>query len=221
MTGMLKDFLSRHRWSAGAVTAFVVLSIVLVQTVPFVGMGWASLTGGPDLSVVRDMRHTLVQQQAFREMLAKHERRAIARHRRTGDPAYQRRRLVRVNLAPLGLPGFHDVFAVRVRTNIVDGQAYTSFLARPGVIFHPNDAPFFSRQCETSVCETLIRSLVGVGQALLRRGVLTPYRLNITEMDATSSVSIGTEPVSTSTWANESSRMHRQGKGRSFLPVEP
>ena len=221
MTGTLKEFLSRHRWSAGAVTAFVVLSIVLVQTVPFVGMGWASLTGGPDLGVVRDIRHTLVQQQAFREALAKHERRAIARHRSTGDPAYQRRRLVRVNLTPLGLPGFHDVFAVRVRTDIVDGQAYTSFLARPGVVFDPNAAPFFSRQCDGSACTAFIRSLVAVGHTLLSWDVLTPFRLNITEMDATSSVSIGTEPVSTSTWANESNRLHRQGKGRSFLPVEP
>ena len=192
------------------------LAAVLVQTVPFAHMVWGTLTGGPGIGLVQDMRHSLLGQEAFRAMLAKHEEEALARHRRNGPSAYQRRRLVRVNLTPLGLPGFHDVFAVRVRTTVLPDTAYTSFLARPGVVFSSGDIPFFSRQCESSVCRALVRNAVGAGHALLRWGLLTPFRLNITEMDETSSVSIGEEPISTAEWARQVAQLHRRGTGRSF-----
>jgi hypothetical protein len=49
--------------------------------------------------------------------------------------------------------------------------------------------------------------------------LLTPYRLNVTETDRTSSVSIGREPVSTETWAQQSRAMHREGIGDRFSRV--
>lgn len=194
----------------------VVLGILLVQTVPFARMAWGALTGGPGIGLVHDVRYTLLQQARFQETIAEHEKEALRRHRGGQGASLQRRRLVRVNLTPFGLPGFYDVFAVRVRTDIVEGTAYTSFLARPGVLIESNSAPFFSGQCESSVCEWFIKGLVGTNYQLLEWGILTPYRLNVTETDATSSVSIGTEPIATSEWAKQSLLLHREGKGRSF-----
>jgi hypothetical protein len=199
------------------------LGVLLVQTVPFVSMAWSALSGGPHIGLVQDVRHVLLEQLPFRKTIAEHEKEALRRHRRGDGASFQRRRLVRVNLTPFGLPGFHDVFAVRVRTDIVEGEAFTSFLARPGAVIDPNAAPFFSGQCESAMCREFIRFLVGAGHQLLEWGVLSPFRLNITEMDATSSVSAGTEPISTSEWAEQSLALHREGKGHSFseTPVGP
>lgn len=149
-------------------------------------------------------------------MLSKHEKAAIDRYRQGGDPFFQRRRLVRVNLASFGLPGFHDVFAVRMRTDIMEKKAYTSFLARPGVVFVPNAASFFSGQCDGPLSKRLVRAIVGTSHQLLEWGVLTAFRLNITEMDATSSVCIGNEAISTSDWSQKTRELHRKKIGRSF-----
>lgn len=216
-------FLSRNRMlaaAAAATLAAVLLGIVSVQTLPFARMGWAALAG-PDLQVVQDVRKGLLDQEPFRQALRRHERAAVQRHRRGGASAYQKRHLVRVNLTPFGLPAFHDIFAVRIRTDIVEGEPYTSFLARPGVVFHSNDAPFFSRQCESAACETAIYALVSVGRTLLEWGVLTSFRLNVTEMDETSSVRLGREAISTAEWARQSRRLHEQGLGCSFSTNAP
>lgn len=230
---------SRHRYVLGGILALMLLAAVLIQTVPFAHMAWGALTGGPGMGLVPDMRQALLNQETFRAALAEHEEEALARYRRghsgassedslggsqgvsrggsSGAPsAYQRRRLIRVNLTPLGLPGFHDVFAVRMRTTVLPDTAYTSFLARPGVVFSSGDIPFFSRQCESSVCRALVRNAVGAGRSLMRWGLITPFRLNITEMDATSSVSIGREPISTGEWGGRTAQLHRRGTGRSF-----
>jgi hypothetical protein len=52
-------------------------------------------------------------------------------------------------------------------------------------------------------------------------GLLTPYRLNITESDATSTVSIGRDPIATATWAEQTRHRHRQGEGRSVADLQP
>lgn len=212
----MTSVLSRHRYALGGVLSLVLLGVILVQTLPFAHMAWDTLTGGPDLRLVQDVRHVLLDQEPFRQMLREHERDAVRRHQNGGPSAYQKRHLVRVNLTPFGLVGFHDVFAVRVRTDLIGGEAYTSFLARPGVVFSSGDVPFFSRQCESSVCITLVRYLVRIGHTLLDWGVLTPYRLNVTELDETSSVSIGREAIATSTWAQKSQALHQKKIGRSF-----
>jgi hypothetical protein len=203
-----------------ATLAAVLVGIVSVQTLPFARMGWAALAG-PDLQVVQDVRRGLLAQEPFQRMLQEHERATLRRWRRSGDAARQERHLVRVNLTPFGLPGFHDIFAVRVRTDIIEGEPYTSFLARPGVIFDPEAAAFFSGQCGGPVCRGFIQALVKTGHTLLRWGVLTSYRLNVTEMDETSSVQLGREAISTAEWARQSRRLHRQGIGRSFSTNAP
>jgi len=199
-----------------ALAGAVALGILVVQTVPFAHMAWGALTGGPSIGLVQDVRHALLDQAPFQEMLAEHERQALRQGRKGGGSSFQRRRLVRINLTPFGLPGFHDVFAVRVRTDIIEGQAHTSFLVRPGAVIDPNAAAFFSGQCESSVCKRVIRTLVGTTHRLLEWGVITPFYLNVTEMDATSSVSLGTEPIATSEWAEQSLILHREGEGHSF-----
>jgi hypothetical protein len=129
----------RIRWLLGLTGGLVLIALVLIQTVPFIGMAWGSLTGGPGLGLVRDLRGELLQQEAFRQTLRQHEQEAVRRYQASGRTAYQRRHLVRINLTPLGLPGFHDIFAVRVRTDLVDGAPKTGFLARPGVAFSEDD----------------------------------------------------------------------------------
>ncbi len=212
---------SRARWLLGLTGGLVLIALVLIQTVPFIGMAWGSLTGGPGLGLVRDLRGELLQQEAFRQTLRQHEQEAVRRYQASGRTAYQRRHLVRINLTPLGLPGFHDIFAVRVRTDLVEGAPKTAFLARPGVAFSEDDAPFFTRQCEGAFCERVLRVLIGTGRGLMEWGVLTPYRLNITESDATSTVSIGPDPIATATWAEQTRKRHRQGKGRSVANLQP
>jgi hypothetical protein len=209
---------SRTKWLLGITGSLLLIAVLLVQTVPFVGMAWGALTGGPGLGVVRDMRGALLQQDAFRQTLVEHEQEAVRRYRASGSAAYQRRHLVRVNLTPLGLPGFHDVFAVRMRTDVVDGVPKTAFLARPGVVASDEDAPFFTRQCASNLCKQTLRAAIGFGHALIERGILTTYRLNITESDATSRVTLGPRPMSTATWARETRERHRSGQGRPFGP---
>mgnify|MGYP006934453215 FL=1 len=217
----MRPLSSRARWVLSFVGGFVLLSIILINTVPFFGMAWGALSGGPGLGLIRDIRHDLLAQKPFVQTLTEHEQEALRRYRASGTTVYQRRHLVKVNLTPLGLPGFHDIFAVRVRTDIVKKQPYTAFLVRPGVVPSENDAPFFSRQCETTICKKVIRGMVAFGHGLINWGILSTYRLNITGSDATSSVMLGTSPVSTSKWARQSRQMHLSERGTSFTSPTP
>lgn len=218
---MLRSLSSRARWLLGVAGGLILLGIVLVNTVPFFGMAWGALTGGPGLGLIRDIRSDLLAQEAFTQVLTEHEREALRRYRTSGAEAYQRRHLIQVNLTPLGLPGFHDIFAVRVRTDIVKGQPYTAFLVRPGVVPSENDAPFFARQCGSAVCKKIIRAGVAFGHGLINWGILSTYRLNITGSDATSSAVLGTSPVSTSKWARQSRELHHSQRGTSFTSPAP
>jgi hypothetical protein len=209
-------FLRRRQVALAVVAGLLFTCALIVQTVPFARMAWASVTGGPGTGLVQDVRESLLEQEGFREALAAHEREALRLHRRAGREALQKRHLVEVNLAPFGLPGFRDVFAVRVRTDVVGGTPYTSFLARPGVVASPADAPWFSRQCGGALCRQAIELAVGAYHGALEVGLFTPYRLNVTETSRTSSVSIGREPVSTEAWARKTQAMHRDEVGRSF-----
>ena len=211
----------RTRWLLGLTGGLVLIAIVLVHTVPFIGMAWGALTGGPGIGLVGDMRSQLLQQEEFRETLHQHEQEAVRRYQATGSPAYQQRHLVRVNLTPFGMPGFHDIFAVRVRTDLVEGEPKTAFLTRPGVVFSEDDEPFFTGQCDGAFCKQTIRVLLGFGRGLMNRGILTPYRLNITESDATSTVSIGPDPIATDTWAEQTRKRHHSGQGHSAAELHP
>ena len=211
----------RTRWLLGTGLGLVLIAAILVQTVPFVGMAWGALTGGPGMGLVQDVRSALLQQEAFRETLIAHEQEAVRRHRVSGTSAHQKRHLTRVNLTPFGLPGFHDVFGVRVRTDIVDGKPYTAFLVRPGVVVSEEDAPFFTRQCESAFCESVVRMLVDIGHGLIERGILTTHRLNVTESDATSRVTLGPEPMPTRDWAQQTRARHQQGQGRPAPKLSP
>jgi hypothetical protein len=203
----------RYRTFFSVLAVFLIAGVLVIQNVPFARMVWASLTGGPGMGLVQDVRESLLEQEEFREVLSAHEEEALRRYRRTGNSALQKRHLVEIDLAPLGLPGLHDVFAVRVRTDMVDDQAYTSFLTRPGVVASQEDAPWFSGQCDGAVCRQAIKLAVRAYHGALDAHLLTPYRLNVTETDRTSSVSIGREPVSTETWARQSRAMHRREVG--------
>ena len=212
---------SRARWLLGLTGGLVLIAIVLIQTVPFIGMAWGALTGGPGTGLIGDMRSQLLQQDAFQETLREHEQEAVRRYQASGDAAYQQRHLVRVNLTPFGMPGFHDIFAVRVRTDLIEGTPKTAFLTRPGVAFSEDDEPFFTRQCEGAFCEQVIRVLVSTGRGMMEWGILTPYRLNITESDATSTVTLGPDPISTSTWAEQTRNRHHDGQGQSVADLQP
>ena len=207
--------MARYRWLlAGGVTTGV-LAVVLIETVPFAAMAWAGVTGEPDLELVQDVRTELLAQQEIHQMLAKHETETLRRYRMSGQTSLQHRHLAEVDLTPLGIIGFYDVFAFRVRTDVVDGQAHTSFLVRPGFVLDANAAPFFSRQCESAVCRRMLQALIHAGNALVGSGALTTYYLNVTESDVTSSITFGAA-VSTSVWTRQSAAMHQHGKGRSF-----
>jgi len=208
-------FLAQYRWLLAGGVATGVLAAVFIETVPFAAMAWAGVTGEPDLELVQDVRTELLAQQEIHQMLARHEAEALRRYQNSGQTSLQHRHLAEVDLTPLGVVGFYDVFAFRVRTDVVDGQVHTSFLVRPGFVPDANAVPFFSRQCESTVCERMLQGLIRIGNALVRSGVLTTYYLNVTENDATSSITFR-EAVSTSVWARRSAAMHQRGQGRSF-----
>lgn len=209
------------RGLGGLALGLVLVGVVLVHTVPFVGMAWGALSGRPGIGLIRDIRAELLEQTAFRETLVAHEREALRRHRTGGAAAYQARHLVEIDLGPMGAPTFEDTWAVRVRTDVVDNTPYTAFLARPGVVMEENDVPFFSRQCGgNAVCEQAIRLAGGLRDVGVTSGLLTTYYLNITERDATSRVTVGTSPMETATWAQETRARHASGEGRQFSAAQ-
>jgi hypothetical protein len=87
------------------------------------------------------------------------------------------------------------------------------------VVASQEDASWFTSQCDGAVCREVIKLAVRAYHGALDAHLLTPYRLNITETDRTSSVSIGREPVSTETWARQSRAMHHKGIGDRFSRV--
>jgi hypothetical protein len=87
------------------------------------------------------------------------------------------------------------------------------------VVASQEDASWFSGQCDRAFCREVVKLAVRAYHGALDAHLFTPYRLNITETDRTSSVSIGRDPVSTETWARRSRTMHRKGIGDRFSSV--
>lgn len=201
--------------AAAVALCILIAGVVAISTIPG-HLAAATLTGTlPDRSVLVEIREGLLSQPRFRSLLKRHENAAVARYGGSGDAAYQKRYIYRTPLSFFDVPGgAHDHWAVRIRTDIDDGTARTSFLVRPGVVYDPEAAAYFKRQCGGEICRSLLEVIIGVGNAAFRYDLFSGFRLNVTEMSATSSIK--REAISTGEWAQKTERLHEQGQGPSF-----
>ncbi len=161
------------------------------------------------------IRNDLQNQKGFIVMLVKHEKAAIKRFNETGDTLLVKKHIYKTPTSMFDIHTFHDFWEVWVRTDIVDGRPLTSFLVRLGLIKDPNAESFFSNQCNSRFCRTIMRSLLTIYNKMFDWGIFKPIRLNITEIDDTSTVS--RQRVELNEWNEMVGRIHRQGKGKSFI----
>ena len=110
---------------------------------------------------------------------------------------------------------FHDYWEVWVRTDIINDHPLTSFLVRLGLIKDKNAESFFSNQCPSNVGKSTMRSIVSVYNKMCDWGIFTPIRLNITELDETSSIS--RNRITRTEWKEMVRKIHLQGYGKTFI----
>lgn len=148
-------------------------------------------------------------------MLAKHERMTVKRFNNTGKPLFVDKYIHKTPTSMFGIHSFHDYWEVWVRTDIVNGEPLTSFLIRLGLIKDTNAEGFFSNQCGSSFCKTIMKSLLGIYNKMFDWGIFKPIRLNITEIDETSTVS--RERLDINEWNEMVRKIHEQERGMSFI----
>lgn len=168
----------------------------------------------PDSGHLSRIRDDLLSQDNFIGLLKKHEKTAVNRFSQTGGSVFVKKYIYRTPTSMFDIHSFHDFWEVWVRTDIVGGRPFTSFLIRLGLIKDTNAEGFFSSQCRTRFCKTMMKSLLGLYNKMFDWGIFKPIRLNITEIDDTSTVS--RKRLDLRQWNEMVGKMHREERGMGF-----
>jgi hypothetical protein len=169
----------------------------------------------PDSGHLSRIRNDLQSQENFMNLLAEHEKIAVQRFSNTGAPQFVKKYIHKTPTSMFDIHSFHDFWEVWVRTDIMNGKPLTSYLVRLGLIKDTNAEGFFSNQCSSGFCKTAMKSLLGIYNKMFDWGIFKPIRLNITELDDTSTVS--RERLELKRWNEMVGKIHEQKRGISFI----
>lgn len=169
----------------------------------------------PDSGHLSRIRNDLQGQDSYIDMLVNHERITVRRFSNTGETLFVKKYIHKTPTSMFDIHDFHDFWEVWVRTDIVNGKPLTSFLIRLGLIKDTNAESFFSNQCSNSFCKTLMQFLLDIYNKMFDWGIFKPVRLNITEIDETSTVS--RERLDLAVWNEMVGKIHEQERGISFI----
>jgi hypothetical protein len=196
---------------------FIIISLILVFSFPNTSRLIFCLISNslPDSAHIVRIRDDLQSQDNFIKMLSKHEKLALKRFEETGQILYVKKYIHKTPTSMFDIHAFHDFWEVWVRTDIVNGKSLTSFLVRLGLIKDTNAGGFFSNQCNSGLCETFLKFIVSTYNKMFDCGIFNPIRLNITEIDETSSVS--RKRITISEWNEMVSKVHKREVGISFM----
>jgi hypothetical protein len=161
------------------------------------------------------IRNNLLDQDNFVAMLTDHEKIALRRFNATGDTLFVKKYIHKTPTSMFDLNRLHDLWEVWVRTDIVEGRPLTSFLVRLGLIKDTQAETFFSGQCTSEICRSLLRSALNIYNKMFDWGIFKPIRLNITESDETSSIC--RKRISLNEWHQMVHQLHKQKKGVGFI----
>lgn len=165
------------------------------------------------------IRNDLLEQNSFKNILIEHERATLRRFRRGEVKPFVKKYVHKTPTSMFDIHAFHDYWEVWVRTDVIEDRPLTSFLVRLGLIKDQNAERFFSDQCTTSICRSMMKSLLSLYNKMFDWGIFKPIRLNITESDETSSVS--RKRTALSEWNKAVQKFHSQGYGKTFTILGP
>ncbi len=154
-------------------------------------------------------------QDKFTYMLIKHEKETQFRFKQKGEISLVRKYVYKTPTSMFDLHYFHDYWEVWIRTDIINGSPLTSFLVRLGLIKDTNAESFFSNQCKSNACKSVMKSAVLLYNKMFDWGIFKPIRLNITELDETSSVR--RDRVVLADWNEMVWNIHQKGVGKTFI----
>jgi hypothetical protein len=169
----------------------------------------------PDSDHIARIRNDLQSQDSFIKMLAKHEQLTVQRFDETAERVFVKKYIHQTPTSMFDIHAFHDFWEVWVRTDIINGKPWTSYLVRLGLIKDTNAEMFFSNQCNSYLCTSIMKFLIGAYNKGFDWGVFSPIRLNITEIDETSSIS--RKRISLKKWNELVHKIHKREVGRSFM----
>lgn len=169
----------------------------------------------PDSSHVSRIRSDLQGQKGFIAMLVKHEQLTLQRFYESGNSFSVKKYIHKTPTSMFDIHAFHDYWEVWVRTDIVNGKPLTAYLVRLGMVKDVNAETFFRDQCGDNVCKWVMPAMIGVYNRMFDWGIFKPVRLNITELDETSSVS--RKRLDLQEWKKQVGKMHGNGRGVSFM----
>lgn len=168
----------------------------------------------PDSGHLSRIRKDLHDQDSFINMLTHHEEKTIGRFEQSGETIFVKKYIHRTPVSMFDLPSFYDLWEVWVRTDIINGKAYTSFLIRLGLIKDTNAETFISNQCDSGFCKYSMKFVLGAYNKMFDWGIFKPIRLNITELDETSSVS--RKRMTFYKWNKSVRKLHQNEVGRNY-----
>lgn len=169
----------------------------------------------PDSDHIVRIRNDLQSQDSFIKMLVNHEQLTVQRFKGTAEIVFVKKYIHQTPTSMFDIPDFHDFWEVWVRTDIINGKPLTSYLVRLGLIKDTNAEMFFSNQCNSSLCASIMKFLIGAYNKGFDWGIFSPIRLNITEIDETSNIS--RNRLSLKKWNELVHKIHEREGGRSFM----
>jgi hypothetical protein len=151
-------------------------------------------------------------------MLIQHEKETLNRFKQRGEKSFVKKYIHKTPTSMFDIHSFHDYWEVWVRTDIMNGHPLTSFLVRLGLIKDTNAESFFSNQCTSNTCKSIMKSIVSLYNKMFDWGIFKPIRLNITELDETSSIS--RNRITRTEWNEMVGKIHLQGYGKTFIKLK-
>lgn len=201
-------------------TCFIIVSILFFvffsNAISLIFYGLINVA--PPISKVETFRNVLLKQPDFIKLLHQHQETTINNHKKSYLQMYLHKTSISAMISPvaeiLDFPKTRDTWQVWVKTDVINGKPYTSFLVRIGTIKDEKSVNLFSNAQKNTFAKRFVSAFINGYNKLYDWGILHPIRYNITEMNATSNTDF--KILQREDWEKSSYQLHLKGIGKSF-----
>lgn len=212
----LMNYIRKNKFKTSFFIVFLIFFIFFWNAISLIFYSLINIA--PPISKVENFRNFLLKQPNFIELLHQHQQKTVNNHKNTYLQMYVHKTSISAMISPMAelvdFPKSYDNWQVWVKTDVIDGKPYTSFLVRIGTVKDEKAVDFFSNQQKSSIGKIVFSKFINGYNKLYAWGILHPIRYNITEMNATSNTDF--KILQKENWEKLSYQQHLKGLGESY-----
>ncbi|TDG36905.1 hypothetical protein EZJ43_06395 [Pedobacter changchengzhani] len=212
----LANFIKLNKIKSGFIVISILLFAFFSNAISLIFYGLINVA--PPISKVETVRNFLLKQPNFVKLLHQHQQNTVNNRKKSALQMYLHKTSISVMISPvaevLDFPKTYDTWQVWVKTDVIDGKPYTSFLVRIGTIKDEKSVNLFSNAQKNTFAKRFVGAFINGYNKLYDWEILHPIRYNITEMNATSNTDF--KILQREDWEKLSYQQHLKGVGESY-----